>query len=82
MFANDEPESNKCNRMDSKDQRGILHPDIDPKPTPLNGTVSKDNTLNSQNTNVYMALPSEPQENTILSLCDGMGCLALSLKEA
>ena len=31
---------------------------------------------------ICMALPSEPQENIILSLCDGMGCLALSLKEA
>ena len=31
---------------------------------------------------VCMALTSEPQENAILSLCDGMGCLALSLKEA
>ena len=81
-FDKDEPESNKCNRMDSKDQRGILHPNIDPNTTSLNGTVSRNNTLNSQNTNVYMALPSEPQENTILSLCDGMGCLALSLKEA
>ena len=35
-----------------------------------------------QANNVCMALPSEPQENIILSLCDGMGCLALSLKEA
>ena len=32
-FDKDEPESNKCNRMDSKDQHGILHPNIDPNTT-------------------------------------------------
>ena len=42
-----------------------------------NGTVFNNNTLTLQNIDVCMALPSEPQENVILSLRGGMGCLAL-----
>ena len=60
----------------------ICHPIINPEGTLQRKNVFNNNTFNLQNFNVCMALPAESQKNVILSLCDGMGCLALSLKEA